>query len=184
MLLTFNDDQVGEPVSKAPTATGDAVLHHPRATEAETEAERQWWLGATDAGRNGLRVAAVAVPLLRRRWADAAAALGSLVFAHRLCSIAKHRTSEVRPDGSDDKSFPSSHGLEAFSAATSLMISSGISVGIPAYVAAGLVAHGRLRADRHHMLDVAAGGVAGVLSAALSAVLSNTIDRRFSTAVA
>ena len=42
---------------------------------------------------------------------------------------------------------------------------SGMSLGAPAYAAAGLVGHYRLRADRHYMLDVLAGGAVEALSA-------------------
>jgi membrane-associated phospholipid phosphatase len=133
------------------------------------ERERQWWLGATDAGRHALKIGAVAIPLLKREWIDAVAAAAALTLANRTCALAKHFTSEVRPDGSDDESFPSSHSLDAFCAATSLTVSSGWSVGLPAYVAAGSIAYGRLRADRHHNVDVIVGGIAGFLSGLLAA---------------
>lgn len=155
---------ISEPEVAAHAPTPRELPGNPTAP-LERTAERHWWLGATDAGRRGLAVAAVVVPLLNRQWRQALVAAGSLALAHQACSVVKHLSSEVRPDGSDDQSFPSSHSLEAFSAATSLWMSSGMSLGAPACAAAGLVAHGRLRAGRHHLVDVLVGGAVGAASA-------------------
>ena len=125
--------------------------------------------GWTDVGRRALTIAAVAVPALARRWLPATAAGCSHLMAHQACSIVKHLANEERPDGSDDLSFPSSHALETFSAATSLALAFGKSLGLPAFAAAGWVSYGRLQADRHHLRDVLVGGLAGAASAWLSA---------------
>lgn len=106
--------------------------------------------------------------------------VASLLLAHQMSEIAKNHSSEVRPDGSDDRSFPFSHSLGSFSSATSLMAPWGMSLGLPAYAAAGLVAHGRLRADRHHPLDVAIGALGGVLCASLISWLAAVAARRAS----
>jgi membrane-associated phospholipid phosphatase len=147
----------------------DPRAHARSELEGEQEAERHWWLGGTDAVRRALSIAAVGIPALQGRWGDAAAACSSLLLAHRACGLAKHIVGEERPDGSDHKSFPSSHAMETSCAATSLALASGSSLGVPAYAAVAWVAYGRLRADRHHGIDVAAGAASGAAVAWLAA---------------
>jgi membrane-associated phospholipid phosphatase len=76
--------------------------------------------------------------------------------------VLKHTVHEDRPDGSDDKSFPSGHASRAFSAATYVHRRYGVEAALPMYLAATYVGWTRVDADKHHWRDIAG-------SAALSA---------------
>lgn len=80
----------------------------------------------------------------------------------------KHTVHEMRPDGTDNHSFPSGHTAIAFCGATTLMheyrkVSPWI--GVAGYAVATGVAVDRVRRNRHHWYDVAAGAVIGCASA-------------------
>lgn len=80
----------------------------------------------------------------------------------------KHTIHEMRPDGTDNHSFPSGHTAAAFCGATTLMheyrkVSSWI--GVAGYAVATTVAVDRVRRNRHHWGDVVAGAAIGVASA-------------------
>lgn len=80
----------------------------------------------------------------------------------------KHTVHEMRPDGTDNRSFPSGHTAVAFCGATTLMheyrkVSPWI--GVAGYAVATGVAVDRVRRNRHHWYDVAAGAAIGVASA-------------------
>ncbi|SNT70178.1 phosphatase PAP2 family protein [Psychrobacter sp. LV10R520-6] len=69
-----------------------------------------------------------------------------------------------RPNGSDDKSFPSSHTSVAFQGASFIHKRYGLEYSIPAYIGAGFVAYSRLEADEHDAVDVLAGAALGIAS--------------------
>lgn len=74
----------------------------------------------------------------------------------------------MRPDGTDNHSFPSGHTAVAFCGATTLMheyrkVSPWI--GVAGYAVATIVAVDRVRRNRHHWGDVVAGAAIGVASA-------------------
>ena len=74
----------------------------------------------------------------------------------------------IRPDGTDNHSFPSGHTAVAFCGATTLMheyrkVSPWI--GVAGYAVATTVAVDRVRRNRHHWGDVVAGAAIGVASA-------------------
>jgi len=108
----------------------------------------------------------------------AAATAASWVVTAGVAYALKHAVSETRPDGSDNRSFPSGHSSVAFAGATMLAIEYGhlspwIVVG--GYSVATFVAVDRVARDRHHWYDVAAGAGIGVLSAGLTHYLSDKI---------
>lgn len=76
----------------------------------------------------------------------------------------KASTHRTRPDGSDNKSFPSGHTAVSFSAAQYLYMKGGWEYGLPAYALAGYVGYARVNADKHHLSDVIAGGAIGALT--------------------
>lgn len=87
---------------------------------------------------------------------------GSAVLA---AEVLKQGVHSNRPDGSDNKSFPSAHTTLAFSAAAFLDRRYGeqySATWTPAlYGLAALTGVARVEAKKHHWVDVAAGGVIG-----------------------
>lgn len=78
--------------------------------------------------------------------------------------VLKQTVHETRPNGRDEKSFPSGHAAVAFSAAQFMWMKGGMEIGLPAYVAASVVAYSRVRADEHYWRDVGAGALIGIAS--------------------
>lgn len=64
---------------------------------------------------------------------------------------------EERPDGSDNRSFPSGHTASAFSGATFIHKRYGVEKAIVPYIMAGFVGYSRVYADKHYWHDVVAG---------------------------
>jgi membrane-associated phospholipid phosphatase len=62
-----------------------------------------------------------------------------------------------RPDGSDDRSFPSISAASAFTSAAFLQRRYGWDVGLPAYLAASYAGWSRVYSDQNHVSDVLAG---------------------------
>jgi membrane-associated phospholipid phosphatase len=86
---------------------------------------------------------------------------GSALVASELL---KSTVRATRPDGSDQKSFPSGHTALAFSAASFIDRRYGEQYGawVPAlYGAAALTGVARVEAQKHHWRDVLAGGAIG-----------------------
>jgi membrane-associated phospholipid phosphatase len=82
----------------------------------------------------------------------------------------KATTHRERPDGADNKSFPSGHASNAFALATCFERHYGWRVSLPAYLAASAVAASRLQRNKHFLSDVTAG-------AALGYVIGRTVAR-------
>lgn len=78
-----------------------------------------------------------------------------------LVEALKSSRHEMRPDGSDNKSFPSGHSAVAFSAAQFLQMKGGWEYGVPAYLAASYVGYSRVQAHKHYWKDVIAGAATG-----------------------
>lgn len=90
----------------------------------------------------------------------------------------KRTIHERRPDGTDNRSFPSGHTSIAFCGATSLMheyykVSPWI--GVAGYAIATTVAVDRVRRNRHHWGDVVAGAAIGCLSAEAGYLIGDLI---------
>src|SRR5690606_2170419 len=66
-----------------------------------------------------------------------------------------------RPDGSDNKSFPSGHTSTSFAAAATLHNRYGWEAGLPAYVVASFVGLSRVEAKKHRIGDVLVGAAIG-----------------------
>lgn len=81
-----------------------------------------------------------------------------------IVEVLKSTTHEMRPNGKDDKSFPSAHSAVAFSAAQYMQMKGGWEYGVPAYLAASYVAWSRVDAREHRWRDVAAGAATGALT--------------------
>lgn len=78
--------------------------------------------------------------------------------------VLKASVHKTRPDGSDNKSFPSGHAAVSFSAAQYLQMKGGWEYGAPAYAVASYVAYARVDAKKHYWADVVAGGAIGALT--------------------
>ena len=74
----------------------------------------------------------------------------------------KFAVGKERPDGSNNRSFPSGHTSGAFSGASFLAKRYGWDVGFPAYLAASYVGYSRVHANKHDWWDVAAGAALAI----------------------
>lgn len=133
------------------------------------------WGTASDWARNGLVLVALGAPLFQddcrpfraeynpsvhrcKGFTDAGL---TLIVTSGVTSGLKAAISEERPDGSDDKSFPSGHTSISFAAAATLHKRNGWEVGIPAHAAAAFVGLARVKAKKHFVHDVIAGAMIG-----------------------
>ena len=94
-----------------------------------------------------------------------------------IVQVLKTSTHQMRPNGKDDKSFPSGHTAVAFSAAQYMQMKGGWEYGMPAYLAASYVANARVEAREHRWRDVAAGAATGMLTTYY--LTDANSDRRF-----
>ena len=81
--------------------------------------------------------------------------------------LLKYTVNKRRPDGSDNRSFPSNHAGIAFVGASFLQQRYGWEWGAPAYAVAAYVGWGRVHSDKHDFWDVLAGAAIGVTSGVL-----------------
>jgi hypothetical protein len=77
--------------------------------------------------------------------------------------VLKVAVGRERPNGEDNKSFPSGHTSNAFALAAVAERHYGWKIGVPAYLIAGVVGVSRLHEDKHWLSDVLAGGTVGYL---------------------
>ena len=91
--------------------------------------------------------------------------LRSQVVAQVWTQALKYTVRRERPDGSGHVSFPSGHSASAFATAFVLNNHYGWKAGLPAYVAAGIVATSRIRSNKHYLSDVVFGAAMGIASA-------------------
>ena len=93
----------------------------------------------------------------------------------------KHSIHERRPDGTDNRSFPSGHTSIAFCGATTLMheyYSVSPWIGVAGYAVATTVAVDRVRRNRHKWGDVVAGAAIGVASAEVGQLIGKLVFGR------
>lgn len=129
---------------------------------AHSQAGGNAWGVASDLLAVGLPTVAAAYTY-RDRDADGAAQLAwTLGATVASTEILKGQISEMRPDKSDDKSFPSGHTAVAFASARYLDKRYAGQVNpYLLYGAAGLTALARVQADKHYWKDTIAGGALG-----------------------
>jgi membrane-associated phospholipid phosphatase len=75
----------------------------------------------------------------------------------------KNAVGRERPDGSNNRAFPSGHASATFATATVLQRHYGWDIGIPAYIVGSYVAISRLNEARHYLSDVVFGAAIGIL---------------------
>lgn len=87
------------------------------------------------------------------------AALMNVVYFQTIKLVARRE----RPNGSNNQSFPSGHTSNAFALATVAERHYGWKLGVPAYIAAGVVGASRMKQDMHYFSDVVAGATLGYI---------------------
>lgn len=137
------------------------VLTMPSVAQAKGE---KTWDTASSIAAYGLTGVALGVPLVKGDTQGALQAGGSVAAAQLVTFGLKEAFPELRPDGSDRKSFPSGHTSMAFAAAASLYNREGPAAGIPALAVATFVGVARIEADKHHWYDCLAGAGIGAAS--------------------
>ena len=68
-----------------------------------------------------------------------------------------------RPNGQDNKSFPSGHTSNAFALAAVAQRHYGWKIGVPAYLLAGVMGASRINQDKHWFSDVVGGAALGYI---------------------
>jgi len=122
------------------------------------------WSHISDAGAATLGVLAIGGPVLGGDTQGLWQAGGSLAVSTGIAYGLKEVVHARRPDGSGNDSFPSAHTSFSFAAAATMHNRYGWQVGVPATLVATLVGVARVKADKHHWYDVAAGAGIGQLS--------------------
>jgi membrane-associated phospholipid phosphatase len=119
-----------------------------------------------DIGRFVLVAGAVAAPVaLRRDFRAGFNTLTGIISVYAATKAIKAVWKEPRPDGENNKSFPSEHSAECFAAAVSLERDLGGAIGPAALVLATAVALSRVASGKHHVADVIAGAGLGITAA-------------------
>ena len=85
------------------------------------------------------------------------ASLVNLAYSETLKTV----VGRERPNGVDDKSFPSGHASNAFALATCFERHYGWKISLPAYLVASAVAASRLQRNAHYLSDVVGGATLG-----------------------
>jgi membrane-associated phospholipid phosphatase len=148
----------------APTGTiaaGLLVLASPAAASDKD------WDKASDVGAIALTAWSIGVPAVTGDGTGALQAAGSIGVSYAVATGLKEIFPERRPDGSDNRSFPSGHTSASFGAAASIFERRGAGEGIPAFAVATFVGIARVKADKHHWYDVLAGAAIGTGSGLL-----------------
>jgi membrane-associated phospholipid phosphatase len=78
-------------------------------------------------------------------------------------SVLKVAVGRERPNGQDERSFPSGHASNAFALAAVVERHYGWKAGIPAYALASAVGASRLQRNKHYLSDVLAGATLGYI---------------------
>ncbi len=137
------------------------------ATTSPAYASKDGWATASDVGAYSLIALSVGLPALKKDGKGALQAAASFGAASLVTEGLKLTFPTLRPDGSDNKSFPSGHSSRSFAAAATLWQRQGKSIGIPAMLVAGMVGVARMKADKHRFGEVAVGAAIGLASGIL-----------------
>jgi membrane-associated phospholipid phosphatase len=89
--------------------------------------------------------------------------LDAAVVNFTYTEILKLAVGRERPNGQDNKSFPSGHTSNAFAMASVVQQHYGWKIGVPAYALAGLMGASRIHQDKHWLSDVVAGAGLGLI---------------------
>jgi membrane-associated phospholipid phosphatase len=140
------------------TTTGAAIA---LAFASPAHASEKGWDDAGTVAKNALVVVAFGVPAVQGDWEGVLEAGGSIGATILVTQGLKEAFPSRRPDGSDNKSFPSGHTSTSFAAAATLHNRYGWEAGLPAYVVASFVGLSRVEAKKHRVGDVLVGAAIG-----------------------
>jgi membrane-associated phospholipid phosphatase len=123
--------------------------------------QREAWNRFGDVGREVL--VTLATLMLRRTSANPAhASAGACLIAIKfIVKALKLAVPERRPDGKDNRSFPSEHAAQCVAAAMIIEREYPGRVGALAYGLAAIVSMSRIEGNKHHPRDVIAGALIG-----------------------
>jgi hypothetical protein len=111
---------------------------------------------------------------------------GDLLRAHVVTQgyvqALKFSTQRLRPDGSNNLSFPSGHTAGAVATATVMQRHFGWKVGLPSYAVSAYVGASRLSANKHHLTDVMFGAAIGLAAGRTTTI--GVAKQRFNVGVA
>ena len=127
------------------------------------------WNRFADGGRALLVGAAVMAPLWRKDYHTSFNGLTAVLATSAASKLIKGFWREPRPDGENNKSFPSQHAGDCFAAAVTLDREWGSALGPLAIGLATAVSAARVFSGKHHVADVVAGAALGVIAAELTA---------------
>jgi membrane-associated phospholipid phosphatase len=92
--------------------------------------------------------------------------------------VIKVAVGRERPNGQDNRSFPSGHTSNAFALAAVAQGHYGWKIGVPAYALAGLMGVSRIHQDKHWLSDVVAGaGLGYIVGRTVVRVNSRPLER-------
>src|SRR5690606_28608549 len=140
---------------------------------APTQASEKGWDDAGTVAKNALVVVAFGVPAVQGDWEGVLEAGGSIGGTILITQGLKEAFPSRRPDGSDNKSFPSGHTSTSFAAAATLHNRYGWEAGLPAYVVASFVGLSRVEAKRDRVGDVLVGAAIGTATGHLITTKAN-----------
>lgn len=136
-------------------------------------ASEKGWDDAGTVAKNALVVAAFGVPAVQGDWEGVLEAGSSIGGTILITQGLKEAFPSRRPDGSDNKSFPSGHTSTSFAAAATLHNRYGWEAGLPAYVVASFVGLSRVEARKHRVGDVLVGAAIGTATGHLITTKAN-----------
>ena len=127
------------------------------------------WNRFADGGRALLVGAGVIAPLWRKDYRTSFNGLTAILATSAASKTIKLFWSERRPNGQNEKSFPSQHAGDCFAAAATLDREWSKGIGPLAIGLATAVSAARVFSGKHHVADVVAGAALGVIAAELTA---------------
>jgi len=165
----FNRDNLG-PLFVGTMATGFAAIYDDDLAEWIADPDHGFGKSFEDGAQPAVIGAVVAGVFVGGRFAGSSRfraasydLLDAFVVNWGYTAALKAVTQRERPNGEDDKSFPSGHTSNAFALAAVADLHYGWKVGVPAYAVASLVAVSRLQRNKHNLSDVVGGAALGYI---------------------
>lgn len=165
----FNRDNLG-PVFVGTMATGFSAIYDDDVAEWIADPNHNFGKSFEDGAQPAVIGAVVAGVFVGGRFAESPRfralsydLLDAFVVNWGYTASLKAATRRERPNGEDDKSFPSGHTSNAFALAAVAERHYGWKVGVPAYAVASLVGVSRLQRNKHNLSDVVAGAALGYI---------------------